>query len=307
MMSNASARVTVGMPVYNAERYLAEALESVLAQTYRDFQLIICDNASTDGTPDLCREYASGDSRIHVVASTSNRGAAWNYNRSFELCRTPYFMWVAHDDRLLPTFLEKAVDVLERDLRVALCYSRTRFIGPDGAPLKVAEDDLHLDDPDPVLRFRRFLLRYRVPDFCNPIFGLFRTAVLEKTGRIGPYQSSDMILLGETALNGLLIEIPEVLFERRDHPDRSVLKYATPEQRAEWFLPGSGAKKQHVEHRWFFEYLRAIRRAKLGPTETLECVQALLSLQYAPVLKGTMNRRIDKARRSIERLKGSRS
>src|SRR5215207_1517689 len=107
-------RVSVGLPVYNGENYLAEAIDSVLAQTYQNFELIISDNASTDSTEEICRDYAARDRRIRYFREPQNRGAAWNFNHTFELARGEYFKWVAHDDVIGPQYLARTVDQLDR-------------------------------------------------------------------------------------------------------------------------------------------------------------------------------------------------
>ena len=91
-------RVSIGLPVYNGENYMAAAIDSLLAQTFTDFELIISDNASTDATEQICRDYAHRDGRIRYYREEVNRGAAWNFTHTFELARGEYFKWHAHDD-----------------------------------------------------------------------------------------------------------------------------------------------------------------------------------------------------------------
>ena len=95
-------RVSVGIPVFNGERFLAETIESILAQTFKDFEIVISDNASTDRTEEICRSYAARDPRIRYNRNDTNRGAAWNHNRVFELARGEYFKWQSHDDFCAP-------------------------------------------------------------------------------------------------------------------------------------------------------------------------------------------------------------
>ena len=101
------------MPVYNGQNYIVQALDSLLSQTYSDFELIISDNASTDSTQDICKDYASRDARISYVRQVENLGAIPNFNRVFELSRGQYFKWASHDDLCEPTCLERCVEVLE--------------------------------------------------------------------------------------------------------------------------------------------------------------------------------------------------
>src|SRR5207248_940805 len=122
-MNGRIPQISVGMPLYNADRFLQETLDSILAQTFVNFELVISDNASNDRTEEICRAYAARDSRIRYYRKEINRGAAWNHNRVFELSRAKYFKWACYDDLLAPTFLEKCVAVLDCDPGVVLCFS----------------------------------------------------------------------------------------------------------------------------------------------------------------------------------------
>src|SRR5438552_4723426 len=108
-MAKPKPRVSIGLPVYNAENYLVEALDSILAQTFTDFELIISDNASTDRTREICKYYESSDARVHYYCNETNIGGARNANLTFKLARGQYFRWAADDDVCAPTLLEKSV------------------------------------------------------------------------------------------------------------------------------------------------------------------------------------------------------
>jgi glycosyltransferase involved in cell wall biosynthesis len=122
-------RVSIGMPVYNAQRYLEGTLDSILAQSFRDFELIISDNGSTDRTEAICRDYASRDSRISYFRHEENRGAGWNFQYVFHRARGEYFKWNAYDDRLGPQFLEKCVALLDRTPEAVLAF--TKYVDVD--------------------------------------------------------------------------------------------------------------------------------------------------------------------------------
>src|SRR5882762_1549884 len=116
-------RISIGLPVYNGENFITDALESILGQTYTDFELIISDNASTDRTEALCKSYAARDPRIRYWRNAENLGAARNFNRVFELSSGEYFKWTAHDDVLAPDYLEKCIEASDRDPSVVLVYT----------------------------------------------------------------------------------------------------------------------------------------------------------------------------------------
>src|SRR5215212_10104103 len=106
-------RVTVGIPVYNGAKYLGQAIESVLAQTFADFELIICDNASTDATAAIALDYAARDPRVRYARNRENLGVGRNFNRLIELGMGQYFKWLAADDVIAPEFLERCVEALD--------------------------------------------------------------------------------------------------------------------------------------------------------------------------------------------------
>ncbi len=110
--------VSIGLPVYNGEDFLKYALDSLLSQTFRDFEIIISDNASTDNTPKICQEYVLKDKRIRYIRQNNNMGALWNFNFVLKQSNKEYFIWVSSDDKLHPEFLEKNIDILEKNKNV---------------------------------------------------------------------------------------------------------------------------------------------------------------------------------------------
>ena len=125
-------RVSIGLPVYNGEKFIREAIDSIFSQTFEDFELIISDNGSTDRTQQICQAYAAQDLRIRYYRNKKNIGAARNYNLVFELASGEYFKWAAHDDLCAPEYLERCVEILDRDPDVVLCYPKTSIIDEHG-------------------------------------------------------------------------------------------------------------------------------------------------------------------------------
>ena len=117
--------VSIGMPVYNGENFVKGALDSILAQTFQDFELIISDNASTDKTKEICQKYAAKDQRITLLCNEKNVGAAKNYNRTFYASSGKYFMWLAHDDLIATEYLERCVEILEQNPSIVLCHIKS--------------------------------------------------------------------------------------------------------------------------------------------------------------------------------------
>ena len=129
--------LTIGLPVYNGEPFLSDALESLLGQTYGDFTLVVSDNASTDRTVEIVQQFAEDDNRIVLVRNKAELGAAWNLNHVFEYCRSPYFKWAAADDLLAPTCLERLIEVLASSPpSVVAAYPITQLIDVDGEAIR---------------------------------------------------------------------------------------------------------------------------------------------------------------------------
>jgi len=233
-----SPRVSIGLPVRNGANYIAEALDSLLGQTFTDFEIIVSDNASTDATAEIVESYAGRDSRIRYVRQPENLGAARNYNCTVELARGEYFKWAAHDDLCAPTFLERCVEVLDQHPEVATCYARTRYIDADGNPLHTSNGGSFPAGSDPAERIRNLVAKeIESDDVFMSVFGLFRITALRNTGLIASFVASDQVFLLEMALEGEFFEIEEPLFVRRLHPLTSMRKNRRPHEQAEWFDP----------------------------------------------------------------------
>jgi len=216
--SRGRCRVSIGVPVYNGERYLSAALDSLLTQTYEDFELIICDNASTDRTGEIARSYAAKDQRVRYARNEKNLGASRNYGRTFALSSGEYFRWAPADDLSGPEFLARCVEVLDREPRAVLAYPKTSFIDEHGRCYAEYDDGLHLQSPRPSERFRLLLQRL---GYVNALYGLMRADVVRRTRPLGTYPGWDVVFLADLSLYGTFWEIPEVLFYRRFHPGAS--------------------------------------------------------------------------------------
>lgn len=265
-------RVSVGLPVYNGERFLAAAIESIIAQDFADFELLIGDNGSTDSTPDICASYAARDPRISVLRSAENRGASWNFNRLVDIAQGEYFKWAAHDDLLAPSFLRRCVAVLDAQPEVSLCYTKAVTIDADGAVLTEYDLPPYAVESRPSQRVRRVLFE---PSPCYESFGLTRRAQLSRTNRVGAYTGSDRTLILELSIMGRFHEVPETLFLHRQHLDRSVHRYANGRTRNLWFDPSWSGRRSAPRWRLLREYAAAIARAPIPAAERTR-VAALL-------------------------------
>lgn len=272
-------KVSIGLPVFNGENYLSQAVESLLAQTFTDFELIISDNGSTDRTRQICEAYAARDPRIRYYRHDKNVGAARNFNFTVEQARGQYFKWAAHDDMCAPEFLARCVAILDGQAEAVLCYSRTVFIDNLGQVTGYYSDNLNLRSSKASERLHHFFTN---PGWCHPVFGLMRKDILQRTQQIGNFPRSDRNLLGELALYGQFYEIPENLFLRRLHPQISTSANKTEGELAAWFDPLKKGKMIFPRWRRVFEYFRAITRAPLSLTERGRCYLEIAQFTLLP-------------------------
>jgi len=279
-MTPREPRVGIGLPVRDGERFVAQAIESVLAQTYGDFELVVWDNASRDATEEIARSYEKRDPRVRVRRSETDVGAAPNFNRTFADSRGEYFKWIAHDDLCGPEFLARCVEVLDRDPGVVLAYPRTVVVDDAGAEVERPEAKLRTDDASPARRFGDLLQGHK----CYEIFGLHRRSALERTPLIGGYPHGDGILLARLALLGRFEEVPEDLHYSRRH-DRQSMQFLEEEKwayvrYAYWF--DSARKGRLVFPFWKMaqEYARSLVAADLAVGERLRCSRHLLGWMW---------------------------
>jgi glycosyltransferase involved in cell wall biosynthesis len=262
-------RISIGLPVYNGENFLEQTLDSILSQTYKDFELIISDNASTDKTEKICNLYAEKDKRIRYSRNKENLGGAKNYNKVFELSKGEYFKWAAHDDLILPTFLERCVEVLDRDSSIVLCYSKFKFIDKDGHSIeKNYIYRLNHSSSKPVKRYHDFVL---IGNMTFEHFGLVRSEILKKTLLYEPHTFSDCVLLAELSLLGKFYEIPETLFHIRLHPDISTVRFPDRVTATLWFDPSKEGKLAYPNWRAIERYTEIVNRTPMKYNEKISC------------------------------------
>lgn len=265
-------KVSIGLPVYNGENFLEDAIRSLRGQTCADFELILSDNASTDRTEEICRRHAAEDPRIRYHRFERNMGAAHNFNHLLDLATGEYFKWAAHDDVCGPRYLEACLEVMENEPDVVLCHTRSARIDERGEVNGEYEYGVRYDAPTAAERFHDLIV---IRHHCINVFGLIRPDVLRATGLIGAYVASDRVLLAELALHGRLAEVPEVHFYRRMHPEASSALDERSDRLA-WFDPDLRGKLTLPNWRVLREYLRALERAPLSRRERWACRRQLL-------------------------------
>ena len=268
MSAETGPRVSVGLPVYNGERFVGQAVESVLAQTFAEFELIISDNGSRDATEEICRSYAAQDPRIRYVRSKTNRGAAWNFDRVFELAAGEYFKWVAADDVCGPEFLARCVEALDSNPRAVLAYGRAKAIDLRGQIFLEEEPDWRMDwRSAPVDRFRQLI--DRSPWQVLFVFALTRSAALRSTGLIRGYSGSDCNLVAELILQGEFHEVPADLHFFRIHRGSSTWPGGGIAKTQQFYDPSVRSRLAIMlsRRRRYFQYFVSIIRSRLSAFE----------------------------------------
>jgi glycosyltransferase involved in cell wall biosynthesis len=274
-VTGAAPRLTIGLPVYNGENYLTESLDSLLGQSYEDFELIISDNASTDGTADICRRYEKQDSRIRHVRLPHNIGLAPNHNFLVQEASGELFKWASHDDLYARDLLEQCIAGLDEDPRVVLAHSWTAMIDGSGTIVKKDEYPLATASLHAPERFRSALFA----DGGDDTGGVMRTAVLRRTPLHGSYHHADRTVITEVSLHGPFYQVPDWLYFRRDHPERAERACPTVRSRCANMDPRRADRLRNPVARLYGEYIWAyvamIQRAPLSAADRHECYRYL--------------------------------
>jgi glycosyltransferase involved in cell wall biosynthesis len=267
---SARPRISVTLPVFNGERYIAQAIRSILDQTYRDFKLIISDNASTDATEEICRAFEAQDPRVRYIRQPRNIGASPNFNICYELASGEYFKWAAHDDYVDPEYLRACIKALDANPDAVLCQSLVRLIDNQDRLIEVNRPVApEAASPRPSARFAA---RMRNPR-CLEIWGVIRRKALRESVLIGSYVGMDRALLLELALRGRFVLIDQPLFTNRDHPERAT-RVTRTQTRADLAIVYDTADAGHtVLSTWIFykESVGIIRRNLKGSAERFRC------------------------------------
>jgi len=262
----------MGLCVFNGDRHLAAALDSLLSQSMEDFVLNISDNGSTDHTEKICRSYAAADSRIRYFRHDENRGLVWNFNFVAQASReTEFFKWCAHDDVYDPTYLEKCVEELDKRPEIIACHCLTRYINERGDEIMRSYRRQSFTDERPWVRFNQILLSNH--DFSYA-FALIRRSELDQIRPFQTVNAADTVLLADLAFRGPFGEIPDHLFANRIHPTRSMAVVAKGRDALGWAKWYGGSTRFPLWRTWA-EFRRNIASAPLDPQAKARCYAVL--------------------------------
>lgn len=263
-------RLTIGLPVYNGARYLEEALDSLLSQTFQDFELIISDNASTDETALICARYCADDRRIRYIRQIRNIGCAANHRFVFEQCRGELFKWASADDIYAPDLIERCVAALDARPDAVLAQSWTALVTEDPSVLpRRLGYELATESRDKAERFRSLLF----DDGGDDDYGVMRAEVLRRTPLHDSYHRADRTLVAELALLGPFVHVHDWIYFRRDHPASS--RRLSLRDRCVNFDPRRANRLRHPVVRLVAEYVigyvRAINRVPMPADDRMRC------------------------------------
>lgn len=261
--------MTIGLPVYNGENYLSESIEALLGQSYEDFELLISDNASTDGTPGICQRYMKQDSRIRYIRQARNIGLIPNENFTIQQARGELFKLAAHDDLYGRDLLKRCVEALDAHPEVVVAHCWETRINSAGTITEALGYSVAADAPRAADRFRSMLF----DGWDDYTYGVMRRQVLLRTRLLRSHHLADRTLTVELSLHGPFCLVPEWMYFRRDHPERTV-PY-TVRSRCVYLDPRRASRLRHPVVRLYGEYIwgyvTAIRQAPLPPAEKREC------------------------------------
>jgi len=270
-------RLSIGLPVYNGEEYLAQSLDAVLGQTYTDFELILSSNASTDGTDDICREYERQDSRITFYRQDRNIGAAPHHDFVFRKSHGELFKWASGDDLWARDLVARCVALLDEHPDAILAHTFTAAIDGDDNVIQALDYPLTTAAPDAPERLRSMLFDGDLPGAirADDFYGVIRADVLRRVKPHGSFYHADQVFMAELVLHGRFLEVPEWLYFRRHHDGRALQANPTISSWSRNLDPKRSNKLIHPPARLVAEYIwgyfAAVRRAPLSAAERRAC------------------------------------
>ena len=273
--------VSIGLPVFNGEDFLESSIDTLLSQSYKNIEVIVCDNASTDNTQVIVERYCSKDARVKYYRHEKNLGAALNYNSTFDMSSGRYFKWAAHDDIIHENYIEQCVIAMEQDKSISLVQPLTGQIDGNG----VVTGHLYTSHETVIPKTTSNIELYRIliqdRGAWVRIFGLIRSSILKNTPLIDNYVGSDLTLLGELGLNGNVRDIDSVLFWRREHAETSTTgKYKARRKRLNWFDTSKNPSVALPEWRLNTEMFRSVVRQNIPLSNKFSCGMAILGRMW---------------------------
>ena len=270
--------VTIGLPTYDGGKYLAKSLDSLLAQDYPNFEILISDNASTDATEVIARGYAERFPNIRYIRQETNLGAVANFNYVLGAAAGPYFMWASDHDLWGRAFISRCVAALEADAEAVLAYPQSMLIDEDGNELHEMDDQIDLRDASALVRYKRLIWRLTI---CNMIYGVGRREAMVATGGYADVLAPDRLVLARLALQGPILTVGGHLYLRRQNRPPETADESRRRQLAD-LSPSAASERAAMPAPRLFGllrglHLRAVRESSLSFTEKINAELATLA------------------------------
>lgn len=292
-------RVSIGLPVRNGAKHIARAIESLLAQEYTDFEVVICDNASDDTTPDIVRSHAARDPRIKFHENGQDIGQIANMNRVFELAAGEYFRWTGDDDWFEPNYISKTVEYLDRNPEFIAVSTYIKYSDDHGNEFYAEYTGERIESPKPQRRFSRMLWFFRADyRYFDPHYAMYRRSALKQTHLLPVASATDRVLAAELSLVGRFGHIPECLSYRRRVPSY----YDQKEMRRALYHPDQPEKLRPSSIRLCSNFNVLVSSAPLTAFQKTVCRGAIVRFYLVGNLR-TLER---VARRTARRVPGYR-
>ena len=267
--------VTIGMPTYNGSRFIAQSIESLLAQDYPNWLLIISDNASTDDTGSIARSYAARSDRIRYDRSPTNVGISANFNRALKLAEGRYFMWAADHDLWGPSLVSRCVAALEANPAAVLAYPGSLLIDENDAPIEEMADQIDLDQASALARYKRLIWRLAIG---NLVYGVARRDALLATPGFTDVHGMDHALAAALVLQGPVLRVEGHLYlRRRNRPVESAAEHRL--RALSDIDAATAATRASVSTGRLYRplrdlHVRILRRSRLSAPEKLDAIVA---------------------------------
>jgi len=271
-------RVVVGLPVYNGQKFLAAAIESHLAQSFGDFELVISDNGSTDATREICEDYARRDERVRYWPSPQNRGILWNHRRVLDAIDSPnqYFRWAGADDIMEPGLLQAMVTVLDTRPEVEAVVPNTKNIDNEGRITGSMARTLDLQFADVFHRAHEILVR----GYQHVIaYGLLRASTLRALRTAPNYPGWDAIFAWELVLRGQMVQTDGTALLRRFHTG-SISQVKTAKEVRKWVEPNARTGMNFPHWTWAYERARVLFATPLAMRDRIRIGKFLLRATF---------------------------
>lgn len=268
--------VSVGVPVYNEARFLEQTLDSLLAQDYPNLEFIISDNASTDGTLEICSRAAARDPRVRVLQSEDNMGSAANFQRCLDEAKGELFLWAGGHDLLSRNMVSRCVAALMAHPGATIATPASGWIDAASLPFDGYAGVLDTRGMDPLARVFTLLWAN-----MHPMYGLIRTSALRMTGTIPNFPGSDLVLLARLILQGDFVPAHDATWSRRQTRDEETYDDRQRRYRSSDFKIGTPSFPMA---QLVVELLKAVWSSKLALQDKLAFTVALPGLLPARYL-----------------------